>query len=69
MANKKQILYKANLEFAKEVAAIKPLELFDIDSCGVTWEMLFRKHLAFDVIKCGECDPCLKNVISDSCNC
>tara|TARA_R110001592_G_scaffold221892_5_gene476907 strand:+ start:5434 stop:5637 length:204 start_codon:yes stop_codon:yes gene_type:complete len=65
----RNFLYKSKKQFAEEVAAIKPLEIFDIDSCGITWEQLFRKHLAFDVIKCGECSACLKDVIGESCNC
>jgi hypothetical protein len=64
---------KEKLKYAEEVAKIKPLELFDIDSCGVTWYQLFRKHLAFDVLNCGglscEGENCLENVISKDCNC
>lgn len=64
---------KAKAEYAKEVAAIKNKELFGIDSCGASWENLFRKHLAFDVLKCGatSCDNknCLDNEIGKNCNC
>lgn len=62
-------LYKSNKQFAEEVAAIKPFELFGIKTCSVTWEELFRKHLAFDVIKCGVCSSCLNDVVGKSCNC
>jgi hypothetical protein len=63
---------KAKRKFAEEVAKIKPLELYGID-CGVSWYSLFRKHLAFDVLKCGglTCDEkaCLKSEIVKNCNC
>lgn len=64
---------KAKLKYAEEVASIAKLEVFGVDACGVTWKRLFRKHLAFDVIKCGgvSCDgnSCLKNEIEIGCNC
>ena len=64
---------KAKQKYAEEVAKIKSHEVLGIDSCGVTWYQLFRKHLAFDVLKCGglSCDGknCLENVISKECNC
>jgi hypothetical protein len=64
---------KAKQKYAEEVAKIKPHEVLGIDTCGVTWYQLFRKHLAFDVLKCGglSCDGknCLENVIEKDCNC
>jgi hypothetical protein len=64
---------KEKLKYAKEVAKIKPLELYGVDSCGVTWYHLFRKHLAFDVLKCGslscESKNCIENEIDRDCNC
>lgn len=66
---RRNFLYKSNKKFAEEVAKIKPKEVFGVDSCGVTWEQLYRKHLAFDVIKCGVCSKCLDDVIGESCNC
>jgi hypothetical protein len=64
---------KSKHKYAEEVAGIKPLEQFGIDTCGVTWESLFRKHLAFDVLSCGglscEGDNCLQNEIGKDCNC
>jgi hypothetical protein len=64
---------KGKYKYAEEVAKIKPLEQFGIDTCGVSWESLFRKHLAFDVLSCGglscEGDKCLVNEIGKDCNC
>jgi len=66
-------LQKAKGQYAEEVAKIKPLEMFGIDACGVTWYGLIRKHLAFDVLKCGglDCDgeKCLRNEVEKSCSC
>lgn len=64
---------KNKMVLAKEVASIRPLELFGLEACDVSWEYLFRKHLAFDVLKCGSlsCDGenCIKDVIGSNCNC
>lgn len=64
---------KAKAVFAEEVGDIKNFEQLGIDSCGVTWEMLLRKHLAFDVLSCGglSCDGknCLENEINNGCTC
>lgn len=65
---------KQEIKYAEEVAKIKPLELFGIDSCGVSWYQLGRKHLALDVLKCASdlsCSgsQCLEGEISKECNC
>jgi hypothetical protein len=67
-------LIKGKRKYAQEVAKIKSLEVFGVDTCGVTWNALLRKHLAFDVLGCGgptNCDGqlCLWNEISKTCNC
>jgi hypothetical protein len=54
--------------YIEEVASMKSLELFGITSCNVTWYDLFKKHLAFDVLKCPTLDcetqECLSNEIT-----
>lgn len=69
MASRRKFLYDAKKQFAEEVAAVKTKELFGVDSCGVSWESLFRKHLAFDIIDCGVCSQCVDNEIKNSSNC
>lgn len=64
---------KAKSVFADEVASMKSLEVFGVDKCGVTWESLIRKHLAFDVLSCGvsSCNDkaCLEREINKDCGC
>jgi hypothetical protein len=64
---------KGKQKYAEEVAKIKNYEQFGIEDGCVTWEALFRKHLALDVLSCGgtDCDGnnCLKNEIGKDCNC
>lgn len=66
-------IHSAKLDYAADVASIKPLELYGIDSCGITWEKLIRKNLAINVLDCGvsSCDfeNCLMNEIKSDCNC
>lgn len=58
--------------FAKEVASMKSVEVFGIETCGATWNKLLRKHLAFELIECGKADcddTCLFNEINEDCGC
>jgi hypothetical protein len=48
---------KDKMKHAEDVAKIKPLEQFGIDTCGVSWEDLFKEHLCYDAIELECCCP------------
>ena len=69
-------LKKQNNELAKDVAEIRDLEIFGFGGGGFDWDSLIKRNMVIHSLRCmpygvlsdAETD-CLKNKLTDKCNC